>query len=611
MGVRIAILLLAITCILLGAPLKTIGDPFVRVDGNQLTLDRRPFHFVGANLAVMHGAPNRAAAETVMQGAAKDGVRVGRVWAFGEGDADAAPWLRESFLFRAGPTGWVEEGPRHLDRVIAAAGRAGLKLVITLSNNWSDYGGVPRYLKWAGMRDDAAAAYGAADRFYSDAKTRAAYRAHIERLVKRTNTVTGIPYRDDPTIMAWELMNESTTSTLEGSEARKLWVSEMAKVIHQLDPHHLVTPGVSVYRTESERRDWLAVCKLPEVDYCDAHVYPEDLLRNRDPALLESAIDDFVQLANHVADKPLVLGEFGIHGGEDGTWEHQPRGYWMGRILERLRFDGAAGGIVWLYQPANGVDRRHGISVGEPSAEDTRSAIRTAAARPVMPADAVNPDLGPHVGEVPLMPLHGEFLGKGAVVPKIIAKPDGAGALVTWAPQAYDRAAWESTGVYDGGAVSHVWGTETGWYEYAYEVVAPEVKAKPNAMGLAAPVLALAPPATRATRLPYALTVRARVSSEYPGSTSPPEGASLFEVTLDGASIGTATAVRDDGRGQWAQLRTNKPDVLHAVLGVGKHRLRFVVSPGPHAHGLCIYGKPGEKGGASGRTGPIELKIER
>src|SRR6185369_13626874 len=102
-----------------------------------------------------------------------------------------------------------------------------------------------------------------------------------------------------------------------------------------------------------------------EVDYCDAHIYPEDVLRNRDTALLEASIDDPVQLAQYVAGKPLVLGEFGIHGEPDGTWERQPRGYWMGRILERLRFDGAAGGIVWLYQPAGGADRRHGIGVGD------------------------------------------------------------------------------------------------------------------------------------------------------------------------------------------------------------------------------------------------------
>ncbi|HSZ81346.1 MAG TPA: cellulase family glycosylhydrolase [Polyangia bacterium] len=598
MGMRVAILLLAVTCILLGAPRGTNGDPFVRTSEHDLVIDRQPFHFVGANLAVMHGPANRAATEAVIEGAAKDGLRVGRVWAFGEADADAPEWQRENYLFRAGPDGWVESGPRQLDRVIAAAGKAGLHLIITLANNWSDYGGVPRYLHWAGVRDDDA--YGASDKFYSDAKARAFYRAHVERLLKRANQLTGVPYKDDPTILGWELMNESTVFTTAGAQARKAWVAEMGKLVHTLDPHHLVTPGVSVYRTESERRDWLAVCKIPEVDFCDAHLYVEDLLRNRDTALLESAFDDVVQLAHYVADKPLVVGEFGVHGDATGTWEHQTRGYWMGRILERLRFDGAAGGIVWLYQPAGGADRRHGISVGETASENTRAAIRAAAAAPAMPPDAVNPDLGANVGEVPLMPLHGEFVGKASVVPQV---PEDVGAPhVTWDPTTYDLAAWEATGIYEGGALVHAWGTETGWFEYAYEIVAKEKEEEKEGGRRPRPAR---------PRYPFAISVRARVSSEYPGTTSPPEGASDFEVTLDGMSLGMATAVRDDGRGAWIEVRTGKPDVLHAAVALGKHRLRFVVAPGPHAHGLCLYGKPGEKGGANGRSGPIDLRVER
>jgi hypothetical protein len=601
MGVRLAILLLAITCVVLGAPLRTSGDPFVRVAGHELTLDRQPYHFVGANLAIMHGPKNRASAEDVLAGAAKDGVHVGRVWAFGEGDADAPLWLRENFLFRAGPDGWVEGGPKQLDRVIAAAGRAGVRLVITLANNWSDYGGVPRYLHWAGVRtdDEHGGVYGVEDRFYSDVKMRGWYRAHLERLLTRRNVITGVPYRDDPTILAWELMNESTVATTAGTEARKAWVTEMAKLIHSLDPHHLVTPGVSVYRTESERRDWLAVCELPDVDFCDAHIYPESLLENRDTALLEGAVDDVVQLAHHVAGKPLVLGEFGVHGDADGNWDHQTRGYWMGRIFERLRFDGAAGGIVWLYQPAGGEDRRHGISIGETGAEGPRAAVREAAARNPLPADAVNPDLGPNVGEIPLMALHGEFVGKAANVPQFMAGADGAvGSLhVTWDPFAYERADWEATGLYDGGAIAHAWGTETGWFEYDYEVHPADATAVKRA-------------AARRAREPYALSLRARVSSEFPGSTSPPDGASAFEVTLDGISVGTATAVRDDGKGAWVELRTAKPDVLHDAVGLGKHKLRFVVPTGPHAHGLCIYGKPGATGGGGGHTGPIELRVE-
>jgi hypothetical protein len=218
-------------------------------------------------------------------------------------------------------------------------------------------------------------------------------------------------------------------------------IESLAKMVHEVDPHHLVTPGVSVYRTESERRDWLAVCKLPEVDFCDAHVYPEDLLHNRDAALLESAIDDFVQLAHHVAGKPLVLGEFGIHGARTA------RGAPAARLLDGAHPRAPAlrrrGGRHRVALPAaNGLDKRHGISV---ASRRPRRARRRSAKRPrrAHAHDAVNPDLGPHVGEVPLMPLHGEFLGK-APSPKSRAVRPGPRSRGT---PTYDRAAWEATGV--------------------------------------------------------------------------------------------------------------------------------------------------------------------
>jgi hypothetical protein len=181
------------------------------------------------------------------------------------------------------------------------------------------------------------------------------------------------------------------------------------------------------------------------------------------------------------------------------------------------------------------------------------------------------------------------------VVPKIKTGPGGTATplRVTWEPETYERAAWESTGLYDGGAIAHAWGTETGWFEYTYEVVAPA-----------------APPRVRRGRDPYSLTLRARVSSEFPGSSSPPDGTSPFEVTLDGYPVGAATAPRDDGRGAWLELRTGNPDALHAAVAVGKHKLRFTVPASPKSHGLCIYGKPGQKGGATGRTGPIELRVD-
>src|SRR5205814_1480995 len=125
---------------------------------------------------------------------AGDGLRVARVWAFGEGTGDADEWSRRHQLFRAGPDGWQGDAYLHLDRVVAEAGARGVRLIVTLANNWSDYGGIPMYLGWAGLSpgDDAPDDNDPArEAFYTDERVRAFFRAGVERLLARTNSVTG------------------------------------------------------------------------------------------------------------------------------------------------------------------------------------------------------------------------------------------------------------------------------------------------------------------------------------------------------------------------------------------------------------------------------------
>ena len=46
--------------------------------------------------------------------------------------------------------------------------------------------------------------------------------------------------RDDPTIMAWELMNEGNA---QPEALRLAWTAEMSAYIKSVDPNHLVSSG--------------------------------------------------------------------------------------------------------------------------------------------------------------------------------------------------------------------------------------------------------------------------------------------------------------------------------------------------------------------------------
>src|ERR1051325_3359472 len=64
---------------------KATNDQFVRQRGGRFVIGQRPFRFVGANVAVMYRDEDRERMPETLHQAAQAGIKVVRVWAFGEG----------------------------------------------------------------------------------------------------------------------------------------------------------------------------------------------------------------------------------------------------------------------------------------------------------------------------------------------------------------------------------------------------------------------------------------------------------------------------------------------------------------------------------------------
>ncbi len=75
-----------------------------------------------------------------------------------------------------------------------------MKVIVVLTNNWKEFGGMDQYVRWRGG--------GHHDDFYTDATIRGWYRAWVAHLLNRRNVYTGRLYKDEPAIFAWELANE-------------------------------------------------------------------------------------------------------------------------------------------------------------------------------------------------------------------------------------------------------------------------------------------------------------------------------------------------------------------------------------------------------------------
>lgn len=549
--------------VLHAAPLRgepAPSRPFVRVEGTRFVAGEEPFFFVGANLNVMHGPRARGQAARTIAAAAADGLTVGRVWALGEGLASAPKRIQRRYLFRAGPEGWVEEAYLQLDRVLAEAGKRGLRLIVTLSNHWKDYGGIPMYLRWAGDVD--VEAYGFEDRFFSHPLCLHWFWQHVERIVTRVNTITGVAYRDDPTIFAWELQNE-LHGTPEAAPWRRAWFALIARRIRGLDPNHLVVPGTLGYKLQLERSQWLTFCEQPGVSFCDQHIYPEEHLLSRGRKNLALFIADRVQLAHYVAKKPVIFGEYGF--ADRGSPAR--RAAWHRYFLQQLFRDGGNGALVWIYQPTLHWHRRFGVLVDRPRYRPVRRALAAMARRirRTTPTPQ-NPALGPERGTEPIAPTHATLTRQRRPHQRWRgdAAPGGGRRWTLALPvDRFYRAHFEEAGSWDGGILVHAYGRRTGWFDYRF--------VGPGKVG-------------------RRLELHLRLSSEYPSASAPAHGFSRVEVLLDDTPVGTVRAVPDNGRGTWYTLQVEDPALLRR-LARGIHTLRLRVSPGPEARGVAIYGR--------------------
>jgi len=262
--------------------------------------------------------------EDVLESARAMGVKVVRTWAFiDRGSLDGqvrnidGDGTKRGFYFQAwDPTAqrpFFNDGPnglQGLDYALAKAGELGLKLVLVLTNNWHEFGGMDQYLAWYGLSAHAD--------FYGDPRVRAAYKGWLSHLASRVNSLTQRAYRDDPTIFAWELANEPRGATGTASAVLTRWASEMSDYLKSVDDHHLIAVGDEGF-LEGESEHWTyhadngvdhrALTALPNIDYGTYHLYPETW--GTGFGWSERWIDDHLRVARELG-KPSVLEEYGV-----------------------------------------------------------------------------------------------------------------------------------------------------------------------------------------------------------------------------------------------------------------------------------------------------------
>ncbi len=303
---------------------------FISVNGPHFEFEGAPYRFIGTNFwQGMHlAAFDRPKLLRELEHLKQLGITNLRLMASSEGP-DTAPWRVVPSL-QPRPGEYHEALLKGLDFLLAEMGKRGLFAVLCLGNFWPWSGGMSQYLAWHGKgpipypppaEGGNWAKYALyTSRFFYHGASRWAYEAHVRKIVTRINSLTGIPYRDDPTIMTWQLANEPRG--MLRARAYRRWIRKSAALIKSLDPNHLVSIG-SEGRTATFLSGTRPVRdhRCPGIDYMTCHIWVQNW-GWYDPLFPEETYEAgekkaLKYLGKHVkkAQKlgmPLVLEEFGI-----------------------------------------------------------------------------------------------------------------------------------------------------------------------------------------------------------------------------------------------------------------------------------------------------------
>ncbi|KAJ3739652.1 glycoside hydrolase [Lentinula detonsa] len=300
----------------ISTPTPTVTG-FVKTSGIHFTLNSEPFTVVGAN-AYWVGLMNYGVADmnTAFHDVAATGASVVRTWGFNEVTTPDGVAYYQSWSGSTPTINLGANGLENFDNVVAAAKANGIRLIVTLTNNWSDYGGMDVYVNQLLGQGQPH------DYFYTNATVIAAYKNYVKTFVTR--------YVNEPGILAWELANEPRClgSTSASSGACTIatisdWAEEMSAYIKSIDSNHLVAigdegfindPGNPIYvyqgYSPSLGIDFAANLNISTLDFGTFHLYPDSWGEAANPFGTQWIEDHATAML--ASNKPIVMEEFGI-----------------------------------------------------------------------------------------------------------------------------------------------------------------------------------------------------------------------------------------------------------------------------------------------------------
>ncbi|GAB6282636.1 MAG: hypothetical protein STSR0008_13820 [Ignavibacterium sp.] len=323
---------------------------FVKRNGNSLWYEGKPFYSIGVNsyyLQNLYAYNDTNHLIEIFREAKEMGINVIRTWGFYD-SSDST----DNAVIQISPEIFNEKGLLSLDYVIAKANEYNIKLIIPFINNWEDYGGMNQYVKWyseffpspLNKKEEIQSKLFKQkiiegingrfyrffittnlthDDFYTNETIKNWFKNYISTLLNRTNSFTKIKYKNEPSILAWELANEPRSSDISGNIIYN-WADEISNYIKSIDSNHLISTGEEGFDITPTYYDagkyseqkWMfdgssgisfyKNISLENIDIASIHFYPEGWGLSKNAGTIWLNVHK--KIANEF-NKPIILGE--------------------------------------------------------------------------------------------------------------------------------------------------------------------------------------------------------------------------------------------------------------------------------------------------------------
>ena len=200
------------------------------------------------------------------------------------------------------PGVYNEDCFKSFDNILMLCNKYKVRLIVPFIDTWSWWGGIKEFSQMRGKDKSA---------FYSNFQLKSDYKNMVAYVLNRRNTLTGIIYKDDPAILAWETGNE-----LRDASAR--WTIEMAAYIKSIDKNHLVMDGKDDYHFPECIKD-------PNIDIITSHYYGSDFAKR--------FRSDYAGVRGK---KAFIVGEFGLVPDNE-----------IETLVNAIVESKASGGLIW------------------------------------------------------------------------------------------------------------------------------------------------------------------------------------------------------------------------------------------------------------------------